>query len=116
MQEDPFCAGIRPVALDGDPRPVRQAEPGDVDRLAHRVLAEATGPTGAGAAGEAAEVIDARDPAAEFVVRQGLHHLALEFIEAVGHRATHRRRPAQCGLDPTDPYRSIDMASRGPRS
>src|SRR5258708_6748344 len=91
-QEATLRAALVPVALDADRGAVRQAEAGDVDRLTTSMLAPS--PRGSRIlppAGIAAEVIDPGRAAAELVERQGLHDLALKFVEAVGPRAAPRR-------------------------
>src|SRR5947208_11080211 len=91
-QELALGAGLVPITRKADRGAVGQPETGDVDRLPLRMLAPAPGGSRILApAGIAAEMIDARRAAAELVERQRLHDLTLEFVEAVGKGAAHRR-------------------------
>src|SRR5436305_15288421 len=112
-QELTLGARLVPIAVDADGGAIREAKPGDIDRLAEGLLApSAGGPRILPAAGIAAEMIDPGGAAAELVERQRLHDLALELVEAVRQRAAHRRRVIERGMDPADLHRGIDLAVR----
>src|SRR5437016_8001151 len=114
-QEQALGPALAPIVLDADGRAVGQPKAGDVDRPAQGVLAEVTAAVDR-AAGKAAEVVDPYDPMSELGSGEGLHHLALEFVEPACQRAAHDGRLVQSGLHAADPHGGIDLAARTRRT
>eukprot|EP00659_Diplonema_papillatum_P021011 gene21011-32377_t len=112
-QEARTLAVTRPILEHTDGAPVRQAKPGDIQRIGRRMLAES--PVGAVvdiATGKAAQVIDPRHCLAKHRLGRWLQAMALEQGERHGQRATGEKAAAQADISALDPQRVTQRASR----